>query len=361
MLTDDEPTMTLVGETESFEGPPPSYSLARTLRVDPNDVSSTASPFLQELDPAAPLAESATAFATEYRAFWSFQDLMQVILSNLPLDQRHYFYYEALVYLREIGHCLLTGNYLAVLSLQRQFLELAVYHVYWNSREDDLALLYRWIATGVGKPPFKNALEELFRNLDTVEFVGRERSSELQDDLSATYRKACSYNDVAELHESYIVLSGSNLGPTLAAADAALAHARLCIQQVLFLYGLAQPMVFFPLPIEQKFGFGGPVGVFAPHETAALFTAAIGENNASSMRNALVNHPVVVSRLEWFNSLPDISARQMEHSWQEFLENHPVKSPPKALRARMTIARATWRSMGWVISYAKMPEMSSTP
>lgn len=101
---------------ESFEGAPPEYSLARAMMISARSLPPSAKRLLVELNPDAPLVHEANDFAIAYRAYWAFQDLMEsALVFDASIEHRHYCYYESLGYLREIGRCLLHGNYLAVL------------------------------------------------------------------------------------------------------------------------------------------------------------------------------------------------------------------------------------------------------
>lgn len=359
---ESERQLSFAALTESFEGRPPEYSLARTLGLHPDAVKLAGPFFLREVNPGAPLAAEATRFATAYRAYYCFQDLMEAVLHfDAPNEHRHYCYYESLGYLREIGHTLLSGNFLATLTLIRPFLELSVLHLYWRAREDEYAQFYRWMQTGEGKPPFRNCVEELFKNTPTIARISEKRAHYLSQSVLAIYRDACAYTHVAKLDESYVALSGGNQRATASGASIALAQAQRCLGSVLFLYALAYPMVLFPLPVHRKFGMGGPVGLFAPHEACALFEAAVGEVEVESLRRRLRDDDNVMARHDWFNARQDLSDEEIEADWQDHLVRIPMTDPPSDLRSRLATVRAQIRAISWSFNYAGVASPIAAP
>jgi hypothetical protein len=241
---------------------------------------------------------------------------------------------------------------LAALTLQRPFIELATLHVYWRVRPDGFKSYYRWLESGVGKPPFKNYLNDLFTWLPTADAVGTIRSRKLRNAISELYTQACSYTHVARQDGSFVALSGGTKRVTPDGSAAALVQATIGVRQVLYLLALAHPMILFPRPIHKKFAFSGPAGLFAPHEASALFDAAVGRRNSQALRESLQSHPDVVSRLEWFDSHPDLSDVDIEREWQEHLRQLPAEFPPTELNARIAMARAQHRGIGWVLNYS---------
>lgn len=329
-------------------------SLASAFQIPIDEVRPTGALYLKELDASAPLAEAATRFATACRAFSEFQDLQEVeipVTSDGPLHNRHYCYYESLVYLREIVHCLLHGNLLASMTLVRPFLELAVLHVYWRARDDEYVQYYRWLSSGKGRPPFRNAVDELVKLLPTASAAGQDRVSKLGEELRVLYAQACEYNHVASFDNSYVSISAGNHRITLDAAAAALGQATITLRQVLYLYCLAYPMALFECPPEKKFGFGGPVGMFASHELAALVEAALGSRNSARMRAALAGHEDVQARMQWYDSQPNLSSEALEREWRDHLTRFPVADDPQDLTARLALVRAQHRGIMWSMNY----------
>ncbi len=78
------------------------------------------------------------------RAYFQFQDILDLSLTienidsitkeNTRLWNRHYCYYESLIYLKESVTSWLDKNILAGIILLRPFLELSLLHLYWDNR-----------------------------------------------------------------------------------------------------------------------------------------------------------------------------------------------------------------------------------
>ncbi len=80
---------------------------------------------------------------------------------------RHYCFFESVVYLRESVVSLYDKNVLASLAILRPFLELSVFHIYWYLRchDDTYEAYYKWIDSGKTKVSYSKAMKFIFQQL----------------------------------------------------------------------------------------------------------------------------------------------------------------------------------------------------
>jgi len=119
---------------EYFEGAPSDIPLEQILDLDGKDAKPFRSYLLNCDELPSSLSEGLTELRWGIRAYSQFQDILGVTVdrSTPQMFNRHYCYYESLMYLRESAISWLDRNFVAALTLLRPFLELALLHCYWN-------------------------------------------------------------------------------------------------------------------------------------------------------------------------------------------------------------------------------------
>jgi len=129
-FTDGDPNFFAFGEY--FDGStPPFASFQILLQLDNENLK----PFTKDALEFLKNDKSAIELNWGFRAYSQFQDLLGLTMSNdSPVWNRHYCYYESLVYLRESITAWLDQNVLAAMALIRPFLELSIFHLYWYLR-----------------------------------------------------------------------------------------------------------------------------------------------------------------------------------------------------------------------------------
>ena len=290
-------------------------------------------------------------------ALFQFQDILEVEASlDVPILNRHYCYFESLVYLRESIVSWLDRNVLASLVLLRSFLELSLLHIYWHvscSRKT-YRPYYDWLNCGKGKPSFKKMLSYVFENLPSIDEIDQSRVADLKTRLHSIYKTLCIYNHTPILAESISVKSGGFGEMHLEYFMYYIEFTVLMLHQLLYLYVLTYPMSLFPVNRYKKWGFSGYDGLYFDRTNFAVLSKFIGAKNVSKLRRSLKNNDDVVSLMALFNSQPSLTEKQMNKEWRLFSEEYPsmtagihVKHPGQ----RIAITRAYDRSIRWSSNY----------
>ncbi len=142
-FTDDGPEFISFGEY--FSGSKaPFTSFGVLLNLDNENLK----PFTRDALKFLESDKSAIELNWGFRAYSQFQDLLGLTINDdSPVWNRHYCYYESLVYLRESLTAWLDQNILAAMTLVRPFLELSIFHLYWYLRceQGNYGDYYLWL------------------------------------------------------------------------------------------------------------------------------------------------------------------------------------------------------------------------
>src|SRR6185295_654888 len=82
--------------------------------------------------------------------------------------------------------------------------------------------------------------------------------------------------------------------------------ANLVLQPILWAYYVNFPMLFEPIDILKKFGFGGPVGMFADKQCAAAVERSLTKEEYAEFQRYAADQEDVRSRISWYESLPEL-------------------------------------------------------
>lgn len=342
---------------EYGEGPPSDVSLIGLLNLNHEDLK----PFTKDLlDPSQQpqrLQTSLSELSRGINALFQFQDILDVSLDMETSDlvNRHYAYYEGLVYLRESVVSWLDRNVLAGLTLLRPFLELSVFHVYWYVRckHKSYKPYYDWLKHGKGKPGFQNALDYILNNLPTKGWASEKRLQELKLTIQNAYKALCAYNHTPQMNESITAKSGGFGNLALESFLYYLELTNILLHQVVYLFMLAYPMSLFPVEKHIKWAFSGPVGLFFDKVNYAIIETYISPDNTAIMKQSLAPVPEVKSLLEWFDSFPTLTAEEINTDWERLTKEIPslTKENTTHLFARLALMKSHNRSLGWALNY----------
>ena len=342
---------------EYGEGPPSDVSLIGLLNLNHEDLKSFTKDLLDPSQQPQRLQTSLSELSRGINALFQFQDILDVSLDMETSDlvNRHYAYYEGLVYLRESVVSWLDRNVLAGLTLLRPFLELSVFHVYWYVRckHKSYKPYYDWFKHGKGKPGFQNALDYIFNNLPTKGWASEKRLQELKLTIQNGYKALCAYNHTPQINESITAKSGGLGTLALESFLYYLELTNMLLHQVVYLFILAYPMSLFPVEKHIKWAFSGPVGLFFDKVNYAIIETYIGPDNAAILKQSLAPVPEVKSLLEWFDSFPTLTAEEIDADWERFTKEIPGlnKENTTHLFARLALMKSDNRSLGWALNY----------
>jgi hypothetical protein len=301
--------------------------------------------------------ESANELNWGFRAYSQFQDLLGITLSNnSPVWNRHYCYYESLVYLRESIVTWLDQNVLAAMVLLRPFLELSVFHLYWYLRceQNDYDDFYLWLEGKKGKPPFKSQLDFVFDNLSTKDLVSAKRLNKTKLLLNNLYKGTSTYNHTPKIDESVVSWGGGAGNVSLSFFLFYLTQLNLILRQLVYLYVLAYPMSLIPLDRHNKWGYGGPVGLFFDLANFAVINEYLGSDNIQKIKIGFPKLQEGRDLLLWFEEQPDLSESEIENTWKEFISDKPNSDANKK-EQRIAIFKSHFRGLGWFVNYFHEP------
>jgi hypothetical protein len=347
-FTDDGPEFFSFGE--HFDGSTVPYaSFGVLLQLERDNLK----PFTRDALKFLESDKSAVELNWGFRAYSQFQDLLGLTLNyNSPVWNRHYCYYESLVYLRESIAAWLDKNVLSAMTLIRPFLELSIFHLYWYLRceHNDYDDYYLWLQGKKGKPPFKNQLDFVFDHLPTKDFVSRKQLDKIKQILNNSYKGASTYNHTPQIDESVVSLGGGAGKISFYLFFFYMASLNLVLRQLVYLHILAYPMSLFPVDRHKKWGYGGPVGLFFDLSNFAMVKEFLGLDNLQRMKSNFHTLQEVKDLLSWFEGQPDLSEAEIEKSWQEFIGDKS-HSYEKRKEHRMAIFKAHFRGLGWWMNY----------
>ncbi|HNE06420.1 MAG TPA: hypothetical protein PLT08_17970, partial [Anaerolineales bacterium] len=339
---------------EYFDGStPPFASFQILLQLDNENLK----PFTKDALEFLKNDKSAIELNWGFRAYSQFQDLLGLTMSNdSPVWNRHYCYYESLVYLRESITAWLDQNVLAAMALIRPFLELSIFHLYWYLRceHNEYTDFYLWLEGKKNKPPFKNQLDYVFENLPTKDFVSSKQLEKVKEVLNNSYKSASTYNHTPKIDESIVSLGDGSGKTSFYLFFFYIASLNLVVRQLTYLYILAYPMSLFPVDRHKKWGYGGPVGLFFDFSNFAIIKEYVGMDNIQKMKADFPKLQEVKDLSSWYEGQPDLSESEIENTWQEFISDKP-NSDINIKEHRMAFFRAHFRGLGWFVNYFHEP------
>lgn len=355
-FTDDSPKFFAFGEY--FDGNTPPYVSFQVLLQLAN-----LKPFTKDALEFLKNDESAIELNWGFRAYSQFQDLLALTINDdNRLWNRHYCYYESLVYLRESITAWLDQNILAAMALIRPFLELSIFHLYWYLRceHDKYDDYYLWLEGKKGKPPFKNQLDFVFDNLPTKDIVAPEQLEKIKEILNKSYKSASTYNHTPKIDESIVSLGGGAGKVSFYLFFSYIVNLNMVLRQLTYLYILVYPMALFPVDRYKKWGYGGPVGSYFDLANFAVIKEYLGLDNLDKMKTDFPKLEEVKSLLSWFEAQPDLSETEIEKTWQEFIRDIPnsdvnAKEHANIKEHRLAIFKAQFRGLGWFANYFHEP------
>lgn len=358
-FTDNNPGIFTFGEF--FDGnKPPFVSLGILLQLENRNLK----PFTKDALEFLQTNESAIELNWGFRAYSQFQDLLGLSLNdNSRMWNRHYCYYESIVYLRESIAAWLDQNVLAAMVLIRPFLELSIYHLYWyiKCEHDGYRDYYLWLEGKKGKTPFQNQLDFIFDNLPTKDFVSPKRLEKTKEILNQCYKSACIYNHTPKLDESIMSLGDGAGRASFYLFSYYLTSLNLVIRQLIYLYILCYPMSLFPVDRYKKWGYGGTVGLFFDFANFAVLKEYVGSENLKKMKPDFQKFQEVKDLLSWFEGQPNLNKMELEKTWQEFVSDKPNISKNKHAHIkehRLAMFKAEFRGLGWFTNYFHEPPKS---
>ena len=117
-------------------------------------------------------------------------------------------------------------------------------------------------------------------------------------------------------------------------------------------------MSLFPVDRHKKWGYGGPVGLFFDPTNFAIIKEHLGSDNLQKMKVNFHDLHQIKDLLPWFEEQPDLSEKEIEKSWQDFIADKP-NSDVQVKEDRLAIFKAYFRTIGWSMNYFHEPQSNA--
>lgn len=296
------------------------------------------------------------------KAYLQFQDILSISLSKdeseLPIN-RHYCYYESIIYLKESIKSLLDKNILASIVLLRPFLELSFNHIYWflKCEQKGYGKYYLWL-TGLNNSnfSFNTVINKIFKLLTSLNYIEQKRIKNLKKIFLNFYSLLCNYNHSHHLDYSLTVRSGFSEEISLEDFYYIPNILNIILNQLIYLYINVFPMSIFPVDIYKKYGFNGPMGLFFDIQNFKIIEKFIGAENLDKMKTNFENADIVINFLKFFNESPDLTNIEIDETWNSFCQRSNMNANIKKMEKRIAYFKAFQRSLGWAMNYINIKQ-----
>jgi len=353
----------------SEDGVLPSYSLKRIFAIQEDELNAFGLLFSKKTKNNDKYGEKIDGLALAAFAYQQFQDLMDLTFSSIDdvektkehFFHRNYLYYESLVYLRTISLDILNANALGALALLRPYSELSVFFLYFRylSEKKGIEKLYGWMKGQNGKPPFMDALqyvinEQKENNPEIVDIIDAQFAK-----LAKCYKELSSYNHTPRVNESIGQMSGG-YGP---AHLKDIFYAILCATEITkslnILFSLARPMILFPCNEIARFGFNGPVGIFADSTNNVIFEKCFDKELVLRIRNSLAKSDEVISIIKYYESQREYSDEEIRASYKPNESEDSNVSQERTINELIARKKAQIRVLGWFMNYVSQKDINA--
>jgi hypothetical protein len=342
---------------------PPDIPLSQLLNLKESELK----PFTKDLLKEQEIQDKLSELSRGVRALYQFQDILDIPLdlNSSPLINRHYLYFECLIYLRESIVSWLDMNVLAALTMLRPFLELAVLYLYWFVRCDhrDYSAYYKWLKEGNRNLSFQATLNSVINAATLQTPSEKRRLVELKQIVRNIYYKLSTYNHVPSINES---VSGGFSTSSLDDFMFYVETTNILLHQVIYLYILTHPMALFPVERHSKWGFGGPKGIFFDFTNYYIVERYLGKENIAKLQKILSDDSDIKLHLEWYNKEPNMTSEQIDADWLEFVQREPnLKNyDASTIGQKLALAKSIDRCLNWALNYVdtnkENPDISDT-
>jgi hypothetical protein len=112
------------------------------------------------------------------------------------------------------------------------------------------------------------------------------------------------------------------------------------LQSVLWAYYVNFPMLFHPRDVVRKFGFNSPVGLFVDETRAMAVQRTLSREDYAAFVAYSKGDETCKSRCEWYDSMPDLSAEEIEASWDAETDGNLGRIFPDGYAKMMSKIRA---------------------
>lgn len=262
------------------------------------------------------------------------------------IEMQHHAYLEATLTLGDSIAAGLAGYPRPAAAMIRPFVEMAVTEVYVHGDDPGKRLwaYLRYLAGTGHRPRYGPMLDAIFAE---PRFTG---VASFRDRVNDVYRAASTSMHVHTAEEGLLHMRDANRArATYPEVVFWFASLGLAVRRMLTLLTLRNPMTLFPVDVRRRFGYGGPMNLFADEVMSASIADGLGTRHAQALRGYLADDPDVTSLLSYYQSQPVLSDADLDAQWDDFVSrSHAAQSlsemPAEARWAvhQGHIATSTW-------------------
>jgi hypothetical protein len=250
-------------------------------------------------------------FLWSLAAFTHIQDLFECPLQEggdiKSLFQQYYFYYESKSILVECILAWLDGLYIASGTLLRPFLEFSLYQNYYIRVMHD-GTTYRPLEKYF-KDQIQPGQSKAIRHAMPQDKFCRPIRFRINAHLSALSNISQHvYHPDASTFQHRCQPLGHSVEGLFFWKDI-----HMILECALWIYYANSPTAFFPIDVLRKFGFNGPVGIFADHWTAKIIKSSLSPDDYFAFKQYA--EPQAIETISWGQSHQDLSNVEIFETW----------------------------------------------
>jgi hypothetical protein len=208
------------------------------------------------------------------------------------------------------------GIYKVAFMCLRNFLELGLLccHFLLTAKRGGNA----WISGRVNTPFKKDMLRVLFENSD---FQEMDRRVNLKGAISHLYDQLSDVCHTRGRPSSHATLSASNLPRMVERSlHQFVDRTKDALDTVITCLVCVNPIILFPLPIEEKFGMNGPMSGFLQEHQVDRLRKLLKPASLKHLLGRYEPDTGIIRVRQWFEALPDMTEEQLDKQCQDFRE-----------------------------------------
>lgn len=231
-----------------------------------------------------------------------------------------------------INHAIIC-SYKAAYDHLRRGLELTLIAVYLTSEFVNKINALNWLNSKANTPLFSETINKV---------VKLERFRQLNDkynwknDIQNLYWEICDFIHVKGRNKGFRVLNRTNIwigGVSMPSfsektLENYLENFNMVVSNICCLLATYNPVLLVELPLDDKFGLGGPISGFYQKIGSELIMDLIPIKYKAFFEDLKENDIEVKSIIEWINNLPDLTKVEFEKQVEEFHREFRNKNTP---------------------------------
>lgn len=215
----------------------------------------------------------------------------------------------------ELDHAIkhaLIGSYKAAFADLRRALELTLTAVYLTSEHIDETKARQWMNSQADTPFVSTMLVKLIKS---GRFKDLNDKFQWSDNLKKFYWHVSDFahnkgqlKGYRELNQTNFFMSGTSAPRINYTTLSVFCDAFItCVEEIVVILSLYNPVLLVPLPVFEKFGFSGPMSGFFEDVQSEAINKLVPDRYKDFFEDLKQNDLEVKGLIEWFASMPDLS------------------------------------------------------